>query len=225
MGSLTLYSPSYSETVNVLVGEEKEHFTVHRRLISQNSDLFRTACSKRWRNDEDEGVSLPYEEPCDFQVYLDWVYAQRQQPPSFFIKPRKHADGRYHRRAERLCALWVVGDYVLDRAFKNVVMDELLADPSPRKHLMARDAIVDVIVGTNADCTLRKWLVEHLTVYATPEDLDALREHMDSDLAFTVVRKFAETRNKKSYDIYDHTLRCASYHEHDDDEPVCGTLR
>lgn len=58
----------------VLVGKEEKHFMVHKDVVCNTSPIFRTACSKEWKEANERTVRLPEPTPSMFAAYLHYIY-------------------------------------------------------------------------------------------------------------------------------------------------------
>ena len=52
------YRLSFTDTIEVLVGEEKRSFLIHKDIVSSPAPFFEAACSERWL-DKSGTVALP----------------------------------------------------------------------------------------------------------------------------------------------------------------------
>ncbi|KAK3646340.1 hypothetical protein LTR56_003100 [Elasticomyces elasticus] len=66
-------SASFTDTVNILVGEEETPFNVHIDTITFKSQFLTTACKKHWLKD-DKTIRLPDIEADIFKLYAHWAY-------------------------------------------------------------------------------------------------------------------------------------------------------
>lgn len=63
--------------MTVLAGANKISFTLHRKILRENSDFFRKALSGTWKENQEGLVTLPEVDPMSFKVYASWIYSHK----------------------------------------------------------------------------------------------------------------------------------------------------
>ncbi|KAK4543404.1 hypothetical protein LTR36_005547 [Oleoguttula mirabilis] len=150
-------------TITVLVGVDEEAFTIHESLICDRSDFFKAACSGEWKESQTRTVRLPPSTtPAHFQIYLDWLYSQRQQSLTELLEVLLQEEGVSDaddvmalQVLEGLCELWMLGDYLLDVTFKDRAIGNIVAHELPTRCLILPDTIQKVINNTRKDSGLQ----------------------------------------------------------------------
>lgn len=71
---LTVYRPSFYDTITILAGAEKVHFTIYKDTICQKSEFLTAACKGPWLKEE-KTISLAGIPPKTFRLYADWTYS------------------------------------------------------------------------------------------------------------------------------------------------------
>lgn len=115
----------------MLVGEEKQKFIVHRDMICKTSNFFKTAVAKDWKEANECEVHLPEQQPIAFQTYLESIYnpnvdvcAMAEAHIDDLLQLEEGSETLTSRQMYGLSVLKlsVLGDYIRDTHFKNVVM-------------------------------------------------------------------------------------------------------
>lgn len=175
MPVLTIYRPQdsdWSEVFTVLVGKEETSFTLHKTAYCQSSSYFKGALSKGWKENEDGVVRLAHADSRDFRIYVDYVYGRglndEDIDTQFFAAiDTQIAENdlilRY--KINRLCRLWVLGDYLGDPDFQNEVIDQLIdhtfEDPRDDELFdMCPKTLKFVWDSTPSGSVLRQWAVD-----------------------------------------------------------------
>lgn len=102
--------------VDVLVGEEKEIFSVHEKLIRASSPFFDKAVSGIWLESTQHTIELPEDEPEIFGIYVHWLYYEKlpvscNEPSSEYLN---------------LMKAYTLGDKLLDTKFQDTVIDAIV---------------------------------------------------------------------------------------------------
>jgi hypothetical protein len=128
---------NFKETITVVVGADKQEFTVHKDTIRKRFPFVRAACSKRWCEGRASTVALPEHHPVVFHAYLQWAYfssadflallnnAWKETKEFPCAEIEAFADAYEYLRTVRLR---ILSDYLCDKHCKNAVMDSLIRD-------------------------------------------------------------------------------------------------
>lgn len=95
-------------------------YTVHKNLICEHSQFFKTATKQEWLEESQEPIHLPEDDPDVFQVYLHWLYTNT-------LPTRINTSG-WIGNAEyiQLAKAYVLGDKLQDGDFQDVVIDMIV---------------------------------------------------------------------------------------------------
>ena len=194
----------YKETIIVLVGGDKEQFTVHKDLICSNSPFFKAACSGAWTEGRDKTVQLPDHKPLAFKVYLEWSYSSTKDlatlcrtllGPSLSKDEKTGPSDKLKSQACRsLCQLWVLSDYLGDGACKNEVINNLIVEIEENKIFITPTTIHEIVAGTQVESGLYRWLVDTFIAYITGETLQRYHGKLPQEFIFQVLKRFATNR-------------------------------
>ncbi|KAK5717213.1 hypothetical protein LTR15_009102 [Elasticomyces elasticus] len=122
------FRPNFNDTITVVVGEEKELFTVHTATICRKSEFFTAACKREWQEGKDKTIPLPDVSPRVFTSYVNWAYTDCRR--SGVAKRRHESKGaRGSARGsppQNIISLYLAADFLLDEALKERAIDTLL---------------------------------------------------------------------------------------------------
>ncbi|KAK3641170.1 hypothetical protein LTR56_011410 [Elasticomyces elasticus] len=71
------FRSSFTDTITVLVGEEKVPFTIHTKTVRAKSKFFDAACQREWNEGRERVVKLPEVDPETFELYATWMYQDK----------------------------------------------------------------------------------------------------------------------------------------------------
>ncbi|KAI4727085.1 hypothetical protein E4T49_05135 [Aureobasidium sp. EXF-10728] len=207
-------SKSYKETVILVVGAAKEHYTLHKELLCFYSDFFRAAFNGSFKEATERKIELPETEAEVFEAFQAWLYTQKL--PKNEIKPAK-----MYPEWPLLTKLWIFGDKYQFPLLQNNVADAMLDK-------VDKDAESPVYVlnlayeNTTPNAPLRKIVVDIMAYrgdmsvgghcldskyWSLQACLDAM-EVMDSARAQKVPRYTMPTREKCHYHVHAAGEKC-----------------
>lgn len=64
----------YNRMVTILAGHNEVRYTIHQRLLVEDSEFFRKALSGTWK--EPQSISLPNIDARYFRLYSNWLYSK-----------------------------------------------------------------------------------------------------------------------------------------------------
>lgn len=151
---------SLFDTITVNVGKEGTKFPVHEAVIRRSSKFFDKAMKEEWATSRVDArtVTLVDEDPAIFKIYLHWLYFK-----TFPTVTTKNT-GRFNHETGMLGKSYVMGEMLMDTAFKNAVLvafrDALLNQPF-YKPLRPGSSIVKTIYdGTPEGSPGRRFMVD-----------------------------------------------------------------
>lgn len=103
--------------VDVLVGEKKDMFSVHEKLIRAPSPFFDKAMSGPWLESTQRTIELPDDEPPIFAIYVHWLYYG-----TLPVFNNETEDGEYL----SILKAYTLGDKLLDINFQNAAVDAMI---------------------------------------------------------------------------------------------------
>lgn len=149
---LILGSNLGTEVVRLVVGEECELITVHKRLICSSSDFFEKAFNGGFKEAKENEIKPPEDKPTTVQVYVRWLYTKILPRSGFDFTMVDYLELYYF--AAKICCT----------ELKDITMDEfqdhLLTDFNPWG--ISTEMIREAFDRTN-DCNLRKFCIAQLT--------------------------------------------------------------
>ena len=120
---LTIFDRLDGEVVVFLVGTKvPKRFTVHEDIVKASSEFVRLALRGEWTEASTRRIPLPDDEPDVFSVYLHWLYGGLIHTLRQSTGLSSESDGEY----ELLVKAYILGEKILDVAFKNSVIDAIV---------------------------------------------------------------------------------------------------
>ncbi|KAE9966087.1 hypothetical protein EG328_009183 [Venturia inaequalis] len=99
----------------VLVGNDKEPYTIHQELIASSSHFFKGALRSNMM-EKNGDVKLPTHKPSHFDIYYRWLYSGTLDDFNF-----KEPGTSF-----KLFELYFLGDMLLDERFRNQLIDKVV---------------------------------------------------------------------------------------------------
>ena len=213
---------NYAEVIKVVVGEERRTFLVHKDLICQRAAFFSATCSDNWKEGDEKVVHLPEQSANAFSVFLEATYESSTDivglvratfPPSSTTGPsgelETYDDGTM---MQALIDSWLLGDYMDNKHFKNMVIDALYKCSAMglQEHITT-----SFLKKTPPGSALERFFVGIIAVCYVGE-LQALWETLGDSFKFALTDRLLRMRNfgKEKMDICD-------YHDHEDGVVRC----
>ncbi|KAI4719439.1 hypothetical protein E4T48_04306 [Aureobasidium sp. EXF-10727] len=164
-----IYRKSYKETVILVVGAAKEHYSLHKELLCFYSDFLRAAFNGSFKEATERKIELPDVEIEVFESFQVWLYTQKM--PKNEIRP-----AQVYPEWPLLTKLWIFGDKYQIPLLQNNVADAMLdkVDKDKEAPLFALNLAYE---NTTSNAPLRKILVD---VMAYRGDMSAKGPHLDS---------------------------------------------
>lgn len=115
---LTKCRIGHEEVIEVDVGNGQKSFYVHRDILTSSSDFFRNALKGPFKEAEEKRVRLSEQTAELFDIYVQWLYDEKLYSTK---------DGETHGDEwDRLLSLYILGDSIQDRKFRNTVIDAFI---------------------------------------------------------------------------------------------------
>ncbi|GAB1734629.1 hypothetical protein NU195Hw_g1932t1 [Hortaea werneckii] len=193
----------YSKTISVVVGKNSsDPFNVHESLLVSSSEFFKAALSADWEEDRPKVLHLSCLKPVNFQIYLDWLYGSGDVDIELVVTASLAdfgvpAPGEGDLRViDRLCELWILGDYLLDNDFKNAVIKTILCLGVANSRMILPDTVERIVDGTPTDSGLYRWLVDHLASVLTPNDLEKIEHILPQSVLLPLLKRCQKYREQ-----------------------------
>ncbi|KAK4961138.1 hypothetical protein LTR10_001628 [Elasticomyces elasticus] len=111
----------YTDMITVLAGQEEVPFIVHKTNLCQDSSFFKSACSE----EAIETIRIPAVEAKTFEIYVQWIYRRDIKPAGAKQPPPADPTAMRSEWIQELLKLYLAGEYLLDDALNNCIIDEL----------------------------------------------------------------------------------------------------
>ncbi|KAK5679432.1 hypothetical protein LTS10_008250 [Elasticomyces elasticus] len=192
------FRASFTDAVNILVGEEETHFNVHIDTVTIKSQFLTTACKKHWLK-EDKTIRLPDIEANIFRLYAHWAYTDDvgldimeddEDDPDVLIESPAVRKDRNHLPSLRLIDLHIAADFLGDESLKCRMIDRLTTflDTHRLQHI---DAIVTrVWMATTPHSGLRKLLLDYVLASHRSSECEAWTRSIPGEFYYDLAQSF-----------------------------------
>ncbi|KAF2661595.1 hypothetical protein K491DRAFT_710810 [Lophiostoma macrostomum CBS 122681] len=115
--------------MNVVDQDGSSLAVIHKDVLCKSSHYFRNATKPEWSElrNEPYTIRLPVEQPEAFRLYAHWLYSKTLPLPEF----KKETSVGYF---EKFARAYVLGEALLDKLFKNEVINAILATNKKEAH-------------------------------------------------------------------------------------------
>lgn len=223
---------SYDEYVNVVVGPEKKHFTVHKNIIFARSPFFEKACSEKWsRSGPQGGVELVETDPAVFDTYPHYMYTIMVDvgKSDYNLADEDQVD----RKSLKLANTYVLADYLQDLRTANLIMSTFIDHHQKPKRIVPSSGTVAYVMNNSTNGSpLRQIIVDFLVHHATSKTMKRISDDLDIPRALLgeilMAKVDLEERNEhetRGYVIrpkYVFEQRRCRYYQHSDANSFCG---
>ncbi|XHF97178.1 hypothetical protein AWENTII_000779 [Aspergillus wentii] len=201
-------------SVDVVVGNQQEPFSVHENLVRTSSRFFDKAMAGKWRESLQRTVKLPDEEPNIFTLYLHWLYYGAL--PVYCDKPGLAGNSEYL----ELAKAYVLGDKLLDSKFQDTVIDAIIEKSLSKAKDGASwypvgEVIEYVYCNTHESAPIRELLVDMYVYYGYSDWLRDYNEpeNVPQPFLLKLASKLLDRRVKSGV-----SLEAERYHSHGSNE-------
>ena len=207
----------FSETVTVLVGKGEKAYTLHTCYARKSSEFLSTALNGSWKEAKDGKIRLPDANPCLFEHYSQWLYTGELDINLDKEDATKEEIAAYN--YEVLMRLYVMAHFLLDTAFRNVVVDSTIKTLDNTKFRPGVPSIRYIWDKTPEKCAMKRLITRLWT-------LDVPASHFRDTEGYpgfqaSLLEDFCRLRDSSmQLEGVNFKTRC-SYHEHDEQQPRC----
>lgn len=140
--------------VTIEVGtRDKTEFRVHEFIIKENSDFFRAALDKKWKEGQSLTVKLPEDSPETFSAYVEWLYSTKDNEAEFVS----------------LAEMYVLGEKIQSSTFCDAVIEEMLRACNASGVIPSINAVNALYSGTPPFSPARRFMADVWALKAEPE--------------------------------------------------------
>ena len=226
----------FNDSIEVIVGEQRESFTVHKEILTKRSPFIEAACSQRWNT---PGPFRPIELPDDdiraFDMYLNCMYTNRVNTDDAYDAGPGEEEWCEDQRMRRLMLrTYILADKLGDIVTANLLLDGILDVYNSDQSAPSVDTIDFVFSSTAPDTPLQRLFID-IYVYADSGTLISdllqsghvprafLHPYMEKTASLLRAHPGRRFRDVFMRDIID-DYRCR-YYPHDETDalgPCCG---
>ena len=155
-----------------------ETFNVHLKVLCSSSDFLKAKVKPEWLKNQNS-VKLPDLLPETFSIYVNWLYTGAL---TGLLRPGDAEDRKDLLEFRRLATAFVLGEALLDVAFKDTIIDTLLfrvCSDTGRQVFTAGAEIAKIVYdGTPTESPARQLLIDIYRNHAYEPDMT----HVGRDL-------------------------------------------
>ena len=142
-------TPSFTgPIITLLAGPNALPISVHKTILTTSSTFFVNATKPEWEGSRDthNTIRLPHLDSDMLNIYIHWLYRRTLavQVPSCDSDYAAYQDGAY----PHLSRLYVLGEELMDAAFKNAVIDAIIACAKQTLWYPSGEAVRIIYEGT-----------------------------------------------------------------------------
>lgn len=222
-----------TEEIVVLVGKgnQQKKWTVPKTFLTKTSEFFKKCCNGEWKEASTGKVKLPEADPDAFSAYLQWLYTrdlvatEESKRKDLWASDTTTRVSAARTTFTALAALGAFADMVMDPAFENAVVDEILKAAEATRYFpwpMGSRSVYDSMPGCR---NIKRLIVDYYASEVKTRYLVENRASLHEDLLFDVLKRLHEDRKAPGRQGTDRLQpswekRC-KYHTHNDEVPKC----
>lgn len=210
------FRPDYSdEVLTVLVGPAEKKFVVHKATICRLSNFFKAACSRQWKEGQENLLRLPETDAEAFNVYAHWTYSDNLDM-SLMTEPLSFTSPSYL----HLGKIWILSNYFGNNALGNLVIDRLLQTMDRLLfHRVSTPTLQYLFTNLPVDSKIRRLFIDAVTATMNGTTFEKEGKSLPQEIVFELARRhaFGQSPQLPGPTFAD---RC-KYHTHDEGEAEC----
>ncbi|KAF2124707.1 hypothetical protein P153DRAFT_400795 [Dothidotthia symphoricarpi CBS 119687] len=210
-----------STPITVFVGHTESRFSVHECLLTTDSEFFKSALSKEWKENLERIVKLPEAKPEAFHLYAKWLYSGKVYSGKVYSSKNNDTYEKnnieYNNEWSRLVDCYKLGDFLLSLDFKDATIDAI-SEVSISRDILRVD-FASYIYPISTKESLHRTLCRDLTIhlwdrkFANIRDPSLPREFLE-DLLVDIGPQLSNGLKDQGLHVFAHCLNTCNYHEH-----------
>ena len=208
-------------TVDVYVGPDMKHWSLHQNLLCHHSSYFETEFQghevpKKQRNSEHNKLELPDDDPRGFELLVKWLYQGHLDDASHMTDERKYDYAVACHKLYQLCDRF---DMIL---LKNLAMDAYRANLNAAQLVPDADEINDIYRASPPKSPFRKLMAKiaarQIMDPAVKKDAECYRSCFDGnpDFAVEMINAIRQSSGGVLFEDPTEDENCADWHDHRD---------
>lgn len=125
-------------------GDHSTRFSVHEPIIKADSEFFKLALDKKWREGQELAVQLPEDDLDTFAAYVEWLYARQTTVATF----------------GELAGMYVLGNKIQSPDFCKAIISKMVGLANTQKGTPDVEVINTIFEGTPTKSAARRLMVE-----------------------------------------------------------------
>lgn len=163
-------------------------------------------------------IELVEASPRAFEVYIHWLYTQILDTDGMpTSRPLPETQGGGFTSSKNLVKLWVLGNFLNDEPFMNLVIDHMLKKSDSDRKLYNTSTLQYAWENTPAGCALQRLMVDVLVARIKLSDFDRDKNDYPNEVLVELARKYVSKERVHCPGFVD---RC-DYHVHKDGGMRC----
>ena len=213
-------------------GNLQKKWTVPKTFLTKTSEFFQKCCNGEWKEASTRTVELPETDPDEFAIYLQWLYTgDLVANEDNRLQDLKTEDWEARIEGARtifpaLIALGILADMLMDPAFENAIVDEIIMAENAISHCPSSTSSKTLYDNVSGRSNIKRLIVDF---YATKVDIRIVREQRATcheDMIFDIMIRLHEDRKQPADERLDKLRRPSwekrcKYHTHNDKVPKC----
>lgn len=203
--------------MEVLVGEERTKFVVHKNVLADRSPFFKAAF-ERWKADG-EPITLKNDDPSTFDMYLRCAYSN-----TLTIEEREPGEGSLW---TPWVATYILADVLGDLRTTNNIVDGIIKYGVKYELPFCPDSVHLAFRSLPDSSPLRCLIVDYWILEASPEHLSHHLKLMPKELLCELVTAYSSLvisgRKRIVRDVFERGVAdgmpVCHYHQHDESHP------
>ncbi|KAF2800822.1 Prefoldin [Melanomma pulvis-pyrius CBS 109.77] len=152
-----------ADSITIIVGSDSDtrEIIIHKSVLTSTSKFFSKALRSEWSDlrANPNTIELPHLDMDTFKVYTHWLYSRTLALPT---------DGKDHQAYPLLAKAYVLGEEFMDIAFKNDVLDTMIAIVSECSIYPAGETVLTIYENTPPASPARRLLVDFVAGAGDP---------------------------------------------------------
>lgn len=202
-----------------------------KTFLTKTSEFFQKCCNGEWKEASTRNIELLEADSNVFSTYLQWLYtgeliateeSRRQGLRAIDSNTRLSVA---HATFKALAVLGIFGDMIMDSAFENAVVDEIIKTREATVYDPSTAAVRTIYNNTASSKNIKRLFVDYYASEVSTSYLAENRSALHEDMLFEIMIRLHGDRKALTVKDADRLRpswesRC-DYHSHSDKVPKC----
>lgn len=201
----------FDDDFTVLVGQDEVRFVIHEDVFRDQSEFFRAACSRDFKEGKEKVIRMPEADPETFRSYMQWAY--RGEIVVMNSQEIAEPNDQSSRLQRRLGELFTLASFLGDLQLKNSVTDKIISVLKCNSSELAAPLVTHLYEHTPDECKLRRYILDWFLYKPTGTWLETNRSLLPAAFLGDIAVGWAKVNFDRSKLIDPHTQPQCFYHE------------